>query len=65
MVYILGIQCINVFNYIWFECVTSVFARAMLRRLSTRASGDCKQTRVQLAIWPGGMAAHCVESSSL
>ena len=44
MVYLLGIQCINVFNYIWFECVSSVFARAMLRRLSTRASGDCKKT---------------------
>ena len=28
MVYLLGIQCINVFNYICFECVSSVFARA-------------------------------------
>ena len=38
MVYLLGIQCINVFNYTCFECVSSVFARAMLHAYLLAAS---------------------------
>ena len=65
MVYMLTIQCINVFNYICFNAFRPFLRELCYVAYRLAASVFVNKPPVKPEISPDRMAASCVESSSL